>query len=108
IWYTLTNSLCLYIQVSWQSMEGPGLSPGQIMCPVKLFHHLLKRKERLANIASIWLTQFTPQVAVYGLYITASNFHLIVAMHARVIVNHLQVQTIYPNSYRLMVRLHFC
>ena len=63
-------------------MEGPGLSPGQIMCPVKLFHHLLKRKERLANIASIWLTQFTPQVAVYGLYITASNFHLIGAMHA--------------------------
>ena len=23
------------------------------MCPVKLFHHLLKRKERLANMASI-------------------------------------------------------
>jgi len=48
---TFANSLCLYIQVSWQSMEGP---TGPSMCPVKLFHHLFKGKKGWL----IWLTQF--------------------------------------------------
>ena len=66
-------SLCLYIQVSWQSMEGPSLSPRPSNVSSKIGSSLSQRKERLVNMASIWLTQFTPQVAVYGLYITASN-----------------------------------